>query len=190
MGKVLYGIRNVYVAKLNEDENGNITYETPFAVAGATGFSPEPQGDTTVFYADDKIYFRKDKNNGYEGELTLAVTPQEFLTQILGRTVDSNGAVIETADDTFSRFALLFEGEGDPTNRRYVYWDCTTTRPSREHATTEDSIEVGTDSLTITIAPRSSDNAVGGYIEKTEVNTAIYNSWFSQVYEKNQIASV
>lgn len=190
MGKVLYGIRNVYVAKLTEANDGTITYGVPFEVAGATGFSPEPQGDTTIFYADDKIYFRRDKNNGYEGELTLAVTPQDFLTQILGRTVDSNGAVIENADDKFARFALLFEGEGDPTNRRYIYWDCTTTRPSREHATTEDSIEVGTDSLTITIAPRSSDNAVGGYIEKTELNTAIYNSWFNHVYEKNEVASV
>ena len=47
MGKVLYGIRKVYVAKLTE-ENGAITYGTPFAVEGATGFSPEPQGDTTI----------------------------------------------------------------------------------------------------------------------------------------------
>ena len=190
MGKVLYGIRNVYVAKLTEADDGTISYGSPFKVEGATGFSPEPQGDTTVFYADDKIYFRRDKNNGYEGELTLAVTPEQFLTDILGRTKDSNDVIIETADDTFSRFALLFEGEGDPTNRRYVYWDCTTTRPSREHATTEDSIEVGTDSLTITIAPRSTDNSVGGYIEKNDDNTAIYNNWFNQVYEKNQVASV
>lgn len=184
MGKVLYGIRNVYVAKLTET-NGTITYDTPFAVKGATGFSPEPQGDTTVFYADDMIYFRKDKNNGYEGELTLAVTPDEFLTQILGRAVDNNGALIETADDTFSRFALMFEAEGDPKNRRFVYWDCTASRPTRENATTEDSIEVGTDSLTITIAPRSTDNRIGAYIELTDDNTAVYNAWFTSVYEKN-----
>ena len=190
MGKVLYGIRKVYVAKLNVGENGAITYGSPFAVEGATGFSPEPQGDTTIFYADDMIYFRKDKNNGYEGELTLAVTPNEFLQQILGRTIDSNGAVVENADDTASRFALMFEAEGDPKNRRFVYWDCTASRPSREHATTEDSIEVGTDSITITIAPRSTDNAVGCYMELNETNTALYNSWFTSVYEKNATASV
>lgn len=182
MGKVLYGIRKVYVAKLTEN-NGAITYGTPFAVEGATGFSPEPQGDTSIFYADDKIYFRKEQNNGYEGELTLAVTPEDFLTQILGRQKDSNDVVIETSDDRTARFALMFEAEGDPKNRRFVYWDCSATRPSREFSTTEDSIEVGTESITITIAPRSTDNAVGGYCELTDDNASVYNGWFSAVYE-------
>lgn len=182
MGKVLYGIRKVYVAKLTEN-NGVITYGTPFAVEGATGFSPEPQGESAIFYADNKIYFRKEQNNGYEGDLTLAVTPETFLTEILGRTKDSNGVVIENAEDSFARFALMFEAEGDPKNRRYVYWDVTAGRPSREFNTTEDSIEVGTESLAITIAPRSTDNAVGAYVELTDDNTAVYNGWFSEVYE-------
>lgn len=182
MGKVLYGIRKVYVAKLTEND-GVISYGTPFAVEGATGFSPEPQGESTIFYADNKIYFRKEQNNGYEGELTLAVTPETFLTEILGRIKDSNGVVIENADDNFARFALLFEAEGDPKNRRFVYWDVTAGRPSREFATTEDSIEVGTESMNITIAPRSTDNAVGGYIELTDDNAETYNGWFSEVYE-------
>ena len=153
MGKVLYGIRNVYVAKLTENE-GVITYGTPFAVEGATGFSPEPQGEN-------------------------------ILTQILGRNKDSNGVLVENAEDKMSRFALMFEAEGAPKNRRFVYWDVTATRPSREFNTTEDSIEVGTESLTLTIAPRSTDNAVGGYIELTDDNTEVYNAWFSSVYESN-----
>lgn len=182
MGKVLYGIRKVYAAVLTETD-GVITYGSPFALEGATGFSPEPQGDTSTFYADDKIYFRKVQNNGYEGELTLAVTPKEFLTQILGRIEDSNGAIIETSDDVTARFALMFEAEGDPKNRRFVYWDCTASRPSREHNTTEDSIEVGTESITITIAPRSTDNAIGAYMERTDENATEYDGWFTNVYE-------
>lgn len=181
-GKVLYGIKNVHVAKLTEN-NGVITYGTPFAVEGATGFSPEPQGDSTIFYADNMIYFRKEQNNGYEGDLTLALTPEEFLTQILGRNKDSNGVVIENAEDKQARFALLFEADGDPKNRRYVYWDVTAGRPSREFSTTEESIEVGTESMALTIAPRSTDRAVGAYIEKTEDNAEIYDGWFSEVYE-------
>lgn len=184
MGNVLYGIRKVYVAKLTETD-GTITYGTPFAVEGAVGFSPDPQGENTTFYADDKIYYRKVQNNGYEGDLELAITPKEFLKQILGRTEDSNGVVVENADDETARFALMFEAEGDPKNRRFVYWDCTSSRPSREHSTTEDSIEVGTETLTITIAPRSTDNAVGGYIELSDTNSAVYNAWFTSVYESD-----
>jgi len=70
-------------------------------------------------------------------------------------------------------------------NRRYVYWDCTTTRPNREFNTTEDSLSVGTESLTISIAPRSTDDAVGAYMEKTELNETAYNGWFNSVYESD-----
>lgn len=184
MGKVLYGIRNVYASKITEDAQGAITYGTPFALKGATGFSPSPQGEKAVFYADDMIYFSKDQNNGYEGDLTLAVLPEEFLKQILGRTEDANGAIIENADDQQARFALMFEAEGDPKNRRFVYWDCTASRPTREHATTEDSLSVGTESVTITITPRSTDRAVGAYMERTEDNATAYDAWFTSVYEK------
>lgn len=183
MGNVLYGIKNVHIAKITETE-GVITYGTPFALEGAVNFSPEPQGENTIFYADNKIYFRKDQNNGYEGELEIAKVNDTFMTEILGRVKDSNGLVVESNTDTQSRFALLFEGEGDPTNRRYVYYDCTATRPTREFSTTEDTIEVGTETLTITIAPRSTDGAVGGYIEPNSTNTAVYNAFFESVLEK------
>lgn len=188
MGKVLYGIKNVHVAVLTEANDGTISYSTPFAVDGAVGFSPEPQGESSIFYADDKIYFRKDLNNGYEGDLELAVAPDTFLTQILGRTTDSNGAIFESNTDTISRFALMFEAEGDPKNRRYCYYDCTASRPTREHNTTEDTIEVGTETMTITVAPRSSDGLVGSFMEKNETNTTAYNGFFNAVYEK--VASV
>lgn len=184
MNKVLYGIKNVHVAVLTE-QDGVITYGTPFAMPGATGFSPEPQGETTKFYADNIVFFRANSNQGYEGELVLAITPEEFLTKILGQEKDNNGAVIENANDKQARFALMFEGDGDATGRRWVYWDCTAARPSRSHDTKQESIEVGTESLPITIAPRSSDNNVKCYIEPTEENQAIYDTFFTKVYEKN-----
>ena len=94
MNKVLYGIKNVYVAKLTEADDGTITYGTPFAMPGAVGFSPEPQGETTTFYADDMAYYIAQSNSGYQGDLELAITPNEFITAILGQTADSKGALV------------------------------------------------------------------------------------------------
>jgi len=139
MNKVLFGIKNVHIAELTEEE-GKITYGTPFAVPGATGFSPDPQGETSLFYADNKIYYRTNSNQGYQGDLVIAMTPEEFLTKILGRIKDNNGAIIENSDDKQKRFALMFEGDGDERARRYIYWDCTATRPSREHNTKQETI--------------------------------------------------
>lgn len=181
--KVFYGIKEVHVAKLTEAADGTITYGTPFAVKGAVSFSPEPQGDSSIFYADNMAYHIAQSNNGYEGDLVLAITPNEFLKQILGQTEDNNDAIVESGTDTISRFALMFQSEGDTKNRRFVYYDCTAKRPSRENATTEDSITVGTDTLTITIKPRTSDSVVKSVMELNDNNATAYNGFFTTVYE-------
>lgn len=183
--KVLYGIENVHAAVLTENTDGSITYGKPFKVPGATGFSPDPQGDEVKFHADNIVFFKANSNQGYQGDLVLAITPEEFLTQILGQTKDTNGAVIESANDKQARFALLFEGKGDAKARRFVYWDCTASRPSRENQTQEESINVGTESLQLTITPRTSDKLVKAYIEPSTANKAVYDTFFEKVYEKD-----
>lgn len=188
--KVLFGIEKCYVAKITVGENGAITYGTPFVVPGAVGLNFDPEGEETPFYADNIKYYIASSNQGYTGDLEIAMTPQEFLTQILGRTVDTNGAVFENSDDTQARFALMFQGQGDQTARRWVFFDCTATRPSRENNTKEESVEVGTETMTITMNPRSTDKAVMAYIEPNETNQAVYDNFFTEVYEKDVTASV
>lgn len=185
MSKVNYGIQDVYVAKITETE-GVITYGTPFAVKGAVGLNIDPEGgDATPFYADNIVYFMAPAvNNGYSGDLELALTPDEFLTEILGQDKDSDGVVYESSDDKIARFALLFQAQGDEKNRRFCFYDCTAARPSRENNTKEDTIEPGTETIAITMNPRTTDRMVKCYIDETEENKAIYDAWFESVHEK------
>lgn len=187
--KVKFGLSNVHIAKLTETEEG-ITYGTPFPVPGAVGLTAEPEGDTTPFYADNIKYFIAVANNGYTGDLEIAMTPKEFLTQILGQLEDTNGALIESANDVNARFALMGEIEGDVKKRRFVYYDCTATRPSAEMNTVEESKEPQTDTISITMAARSSDNVIKAVIEPSEENQEVYNTFFTKVYEKNAVAGV
>lgn len=183
--KVLYGIEQCHIAKITEDAQGNITYGTPFAVPGAVGLNFDPEGEETVFYADNIKYYITNSNQGYTGDLELAMTTEKFLTDILGRTKDTNGAIWEKSDDTTARFALMFQGQGDTTGRRWVFFDCTAARPSRENNTKEESVEVGTETLSITMSPRATDKAVMAYIEPTTENQAVYNAFFTSVYSGN-----
>ena len=123
-------------------------------------------------------------NNGYSGDLEIAITPDNFLTQILGQEKDANGVVYENADNTSARFALLFQAQGDSNNRRFCFYDCTASRPSRENNTKEDSITPGTETISITMNPRSSDRMVKCYIDETTENKTIYDGWFNSVHEK------
>ena len=187
--KVKFGLSNVHIAKIIEAD-GEITYDTPFPMPGAVALSAEPEGDTTPFYADNIKYYIAVANNGYSGDLEIAMTPQEFLTQILGQSVDSNGAVFESSDDVNARFALMGEIEGDAKKRRFIYYDCTATRPSAEMNTVEESKEPQTDTISITMAPLSTDKAIKAVIEPSEENQEIYNTFFTKVYEKNAVAGV
>ena len=187
--KVKFGLSNVHIAKIIETD-GAITYGTPFAMPGAVSLTAEPEGETTPFYADNIQYYVAVSNNGYTGDLEIAMTPQEFLTTILGQTVDTNGAVFESSDDVNARFALMGEIEGDAKKRRFVYYDCTATRPSAEMNTIEDTKEPQTDTISITMTPRSTDHVIKAVIEPSETNQDVYDEFFEKVYEKNATAGV
>ena len=187
--KVKFGLSNVHIAKITE-QDGEITYGTPFPMPGAVSLTADPEGDTTPFYADNIKYYIAVANNGYTGDLEIAMTPEEFLTQILGQEKDTNGALFESSDDVNARFALMGEIDGDARKRRFIYYDCTATRPSAEMNTVEESKEPQTDTISITMAARSSDNVIKAVIEPSEENQDVYNTFFTKVYEKNAVAGV
>lgn len=187
--KVKFGLSNVHVAKITE-QDGEITYGTPFAMPGAVALSAEPEGETTPFYADNIQYYVAVSNNGYTGELELAMAVKEFLTQILGQQEDTNGALFESSDDVNARFALMGEIEGDVKKRRFVYYDCTATRPSSEMNTIEDTKEPQTDTIEITMSPRATDHVIKAVIEPNDTNEDVYNTFFTKVYEKDAQGSV
>ena len=187
--KVKFGLSNVYIAKITETD-GEITYGTPFAMPGARSLTADPEGETTPFYADNIKYYIATSNQGYTGDLEIAMLVKEFFTQILGQEEDTNGALFESADDVTARFALMGEIDGDVKKRRFVYFDCTATRPSAEMNTVEESKEPQTDTVSITMSPRSTDKAIKAVIEPNETNQAVYDTFFKKVYEKNATGSV
>ena len=173
--KVKYNLKNVHAAKLTETKSAegviSYTYSTPQAVPGAVSISLSAEGDTSPFYADGIVYFRTTSNNGYSGDLELALIPEWFRTEILGETLDEKGV----------KFALLFEFDGDVNAIRHVLYNCSASRPSIESQTKEETIEPGTETLTLTADPRP-DGLVKARTGDTTDDTT-YAGWYSAVYE-------
>jgi phi13 family phage major tail protein len=182
--KIKYNLKNVHVAKLTETEVEGVktyNYATPRAIPGAVSLSLDAEGESTPFYADGIVYFRSSSNNGYSGDLELALIPEWFRTDILQEEKDSNGVLIERSDVTESvYFALLFEFDGDINAIRHVLYNCTVARPTIESSTKEASIEPGTETLSITADPRE-DGLVKSRTGD-ETTTATYNNWYKNVY--------
>lgn len=127
------------------------------------------------------VYYTTVANNGYSGDLEIALIPDSFRKDILKETEDTNGVLIEDSTVEPEHFALLFEFSGDKKKIRHCMYYCTAARPTIEGKTNEDSKEVQTESLEITATPLPS-----GLVKvKTGANTddTVYNDWYKSVYQ-------
>ncbi|WP_044736589.1 major tail protein [Geobacillus kaustophilus] len=188
--KVTFGLEKVHIAFLTDDTTP--TWETPVAIPGAVRFSPEPQGEESTFYADNGPYFTYTSNNGYTAELEMANIPDDILAEMLGWEIDANGMLVETTDGMPKEFALLGQILGDKKNRRFVYYRCKASRPSKEHSTRAESVEPATETLNIRILPIeiNGKNVVRGVVELNDTNQAIYDSFFTNVVIPGATAGV
>lgn len=183
MNKVKFGLKNVHYSKITVNENGTYSYATPVAFKGAVKLGASAKGDSNDFFADDCIYFNDESNQGYEGDLEAALVPESFLIDILGEVRDSNGALIESANAKKSAFALLFEVQGDEKGRRVCFYNCTASRPNQDASTKENSKTPSTQTISIKMMPRLSDEKVKAILTLNDDNVTAYNSFFNNVYE-------
>lgn len=188
--KVKYGLKNCYYAIAHIDEQTNTaTYDTPKPWLGAVNLSLDQQGDITKFRADNIDYWIGNSNNGYQGDLESALVPESFKIDVLGDLEDSNGVLIEDAGAKTVHFAFLFQFEGDVNATRHVLYNCTANRPSVSGATTEETIEPQTETVTITASQIHNaaldKDVVKGRCPQTETQ---YSTWFDAVYQPSALA--
>ena len=179
--KVKYNLKNVHAAKLTKNGDGTFSYATPQAIPGAVSLSLDAEGESSPFYADGIVYFRTTSNNGYSGDLEIALIPEWFRTEILKEVKASKGVLVETNTNTESvYFALLFEFDGDAHAIRHVMYNCTASRPSIESETKEENIEPVTETLSLTADPREDGLVKSRTGDDTD--SATYQNWYSAVY--------
>lgn len=179
--KVKFNICNVHYAPLTVTEDGIVTYAAPVPLPGAVSISLDPTGEPESFYADGIEYYIINNNQGYDGDLEVAMIPEGFRTDILKEEADSNNVLVENANSETGRFALLFEFDGDVKKIRHVLYNCSASRPTIEAKTNEEDKEVQTETLTVKARPLAN-----GYVKaKTGDNTTdtVYKNWYNEVYE-------
>ena len=180
--KIKYNLKNVHAAILTKGDEGTYTYGTPTSIPGAVSLSLDAEGEASPFYADGIVYFRSASNNGYSGDLEIALIPEWFREQVLREIKDSNNVFIETnklMEPVY--FALLFEFDGDQKAIRHVLYNCSVSkRPTIASDTKEDSIEPGTETLSLTADPRE-DGLVKARTGD-DTTDGVYTGWYRSVY--------
>lgn len=182
--KIKYGIKSCYFAPVaSTAEDGTLTYGEVKPLKGAVSISLSAEGSSDPFYADNVVYYQSVANNGYSGDLELALIPDDFRTEILGETLDTKGFYVERSDDVQKEFALLFQFEGDENATRHCFYRCTATRAEVSGQTKEDSINPQTETISITALARINDGVVKARCPYNEEAQSAYQTWFTAVQE-------
>lgn len=186
MGRVRFGISNVYYAEATEGAGGALTYATPVPIPGAKSASFSPAGSEFQEHADNVTWYATTTNNGYTGTIEFEDTKacDEFMANVLGHTVGTDGTILEKSNDVSKEFALMFQFElagATETGKRGCFYRVTASRANLEGQTKEDSITVNTNTVNFTALPRINDGA----IKLSAVSTdSAYATWFSAVPEQ------
>ena len=179
--KVKFNLKNVHYAPITAMEAGKPTYGTPVAIPGAVSISLEAQSELSTFYADGIAYYVSSSSTGYEGDLEMAIIPEDFKVAIFGDTKDDKGVITENVNSKPKEFALLFEFDGDVHEQKHCLYNCTATRPSVESKTNEETKDPTTETMTIKASPLA-DGVVKRSSGDTADETTVKN-WYTKVYE-------
>jgi phi13 family phage major tail protein len=178
--KVKYNLKNVHFAKATFTDGGGVSFAKPKPIPGAVSLSLDANGEPENFYADGIAYYVINNNMGYDGDLELALIPEDFRMEILSEQRDSNGVLVENINAQLEHFALLFEFDGDQRQVRHVLHNCTASRPKIEGKTIEEKKEVQTESLTLSATPLSNGIVKAKTGDETDQET--YENWYQSVY--------
>ena len=185
--KVKFGIKNAHIFPIVSVNMGVPTYRSPIDVPGAVSFSLNAQGDINKFYADNIVYYQSASNNGYEGDLEVALIPDAVFEQIFKYSKDNNNVIAENVNVEYASFAMTFEEDGDQTGTKFVLYNCTATRPTRTLNTIEDSKTPTTQTLTVSAIPLASGDVLA--MSTATTPTATLEAWHSTVYLPSSAAN-
>ena len=186
--KIKYGLSLLYYAPItSETDAGVITYDTPVALPGAISISLSPQGERRALSADNVEYFVSISNGGYEGDVVVALIPDHFRLAALGEKQDAaqgSNVTYETADVITQRFALLGQFDGDYKNIRFVFYNCTASRPNVASQTVDGTNGLdpsqSTETITISAKGRRIDKIIRSKL--IDDGSEMFTNWFGSVY--------
>jgi phi13 family phage major tail protein len=179
--RVSFGLENVHYSLVTYTDD-TPTYAPPVRIPGAVELTVDPKGETTDFFADNRLYYTSSTNQGYEGSLTIAEIPESFRIDVLKEIMDDiSKTLTESSNSKPATIALMFQFDGDVKATRHVLYHCTVARPSVSSATKTEATEPQTKELSLVSAPRPDGVVKRSTTDETPAVT--YDAWFTTVFD-------
>ena len=183
-----YDVKNCHYCQGRRNEDGSVTFGTEVKrESGLMSMDMSAEGEVSKTRADGIDYLVFTSNNGYSGSLNFVKVSDQFRKDCLSEVVDEvTGIQYEDADANPAPFALMGEFSGDKEGIRWIFYNCTASRPSQAGDNKDNQKEPDTEELSVTASPLpvviggEAKNIVRGGITRS-MNEKTFNEWFKQV---------
>lgn len=181
---VSVGLDKLHAAILTEQEDGTISYGEPKALKGITEASLTPSTDSASVYADDTVHEILTVISQIDVSLSLVdLTPDEQAF-LLGKTIDENGVLLETANDEAPYVALMFRSRKANGEYRYITLHKGRFTPGEEAFNTKgEGTDYQTRSITGSFVKRNDGVMSAKADSDNPKSAAAIKTWFDAPYE-------
>ena len=184
----LVKLKDLHIAKIIKDDDTGTTYETPIKIKDLMTANLTPSIDTQNVYADDGVAEINTVFSQVEVEISVNEISSAHYAMLLGKTVNSEGVVIDSADDVAPYFALGYRaGKSGGRGDRLMWLYKGKFNPfEEEYATQGDSADSINQTISATFVKRQSDGKWRARVDSddTGLATGVASNWFTKVYEE------
>ena len=185
--KVHYDLDDVHIAPLTLTGD-EASWGEPKRLYGAISMDLSSEGDTTKLRADGTDYYVSVANNGYTGDLSLAMVPDWFKEAFLGHMItEQDKVLVEDAAIEPNPFALLFRFKGDKHGRRHVMYNCVAARPNVKGENKDNPNNPDTEALPLTCSPLPDGKVKASTTAETPAS--VYDNWNKAVWLQDSPAA-
>ena len=178
------GVESLYIAIMTTEDTleANAIYDTPVYVAPAIGINIQPQGNTSVLFADDGAIETESANGPVNVSINPSELPLDKRALILGAAYNAGtGVITHKATDRPPYLALGFKSRKANGDYRYVWLlKGKAVRPQENYQTKTDNVQFNTPQLNLQFVRRKYDNADYVYADEPVFTSGAI--WFNDVY--------
>lgn len=198
--KLRRGLKNVFVAKVTNDDNGTTGYttDTPYHLIPAGEMTRTPSSDSSNTWFDDVIFATVGTEGATEIKISGASLRADAIARLLGKDIDSTtGAVIDSGEYSETYWAIGGEAEGlDGTSELFWFLKGTFTAPEESDKTKDDSTDANGMELTYNaiqtthVFELKNKVAKRVVIDTTTTKVKTDQSWTAQVVTPDNVSTV
>ncbi|MCY9539174.1 phage tail protein [Paenibacillus alvei] len=181
------GLKNMHYAKLIKDDETGVEYSTPKRLAPAITANITPTVNSATLFADDGPLLTANALGEITVEIGITDLPFDIQADLLGLKKNSDGVLVDNADDQAPEVALGFERKTATGAVRYVWLLKGRFKlPTEEAKTAAGTPEFQTPTISGTFLKRIYDGNWRYRVDsgETGVKPETISNWFKKVYSE------